>query len=298
MIKEYPLKTLALSRGETLTYREAGAGEKTLLLIHGNMSSSLHYDLLIEQLEQAYKLYAVDLRGFGSSTYNQPVDSLRDFACDVAEFVDSIGIDKFYVVGWSTGGGIALELAADLPDRVEGVILLESVGVTGYPMFKKDASGQPMLDKRLCTREEISVDPVQVLPALHAYATGNKETVRAIWNAVIYTKTQPEAERYERYLDVILQQRNLVDVDYALVTFNMTDEHNGVVPGSKRLDLVKGPVLIIHGDQDMVVPLAFGQQTVQKLGERAKLAVIPGAGHSPLTDSLPELVRLITEFIP
>ncbi len=297
MIRDYPLKTIALPGGETLAYREAGAGEKTLLLIHGNMSSSLHYDLLIEQLERQYKLYAVDLRGFGSSTYNQGVESLRDFARDVAEFVQAKGIGKFYVAGWSTGGGVALELAADLPDQVEGVILIESVGVMGYPMFKKDAAGQLILDQRLRTREEIAADPVQVLPILRAYATGNREMLRAIWNAAIYTQKQPEAERYERYLDVIMQQRNLVDVDYALVTFNMTDEHNGVVSGSQRLDLVKGPVLVIHGDKDMVVPLAFSQQTAQKLGDRATLAIIPGVGHSPLTDNLPELVRLITEFI-
>lgn len=297
MIKEYPLQTVELPNGETIAYRQAGSGEQTLLLIHGNMSSSLHWDLLFSELEDRYRLYALDLRGFGSSSYHHPIDSLRDFADDVVSFVDAIGIDRFAVAGWSTGGGVALELAAELPERVQRVILIESVGVKGYPMFQKDAQGQPLLDRPLRTREEVAADPVQVQPILQAYAAGNRELLQAIWNAAIYVNHQPSAERYQRYLDVMLEQRNLVDVDYALLTFNMTDEQSMVAHGSNRLQLVQAPVLVIHGDHDLVVPLAFAQETVAQLGGRAELAVLVGGGHSPLTDSLPELVRLIGEFL-
>ena len=119
MLKEYPVHLLELPNGETIAYREAGAGEKTLLLIHGNMSSSIHWDVLIEQLEEHFRIYAVDLRGFGDSTYHSPINSIKDFADDVKAFVAQKGIAEFAVAGWSTGGGVALELAADLPEQVD-----------------------------------------------------------------------------------------------------------------------------------------------------------------------------------
>lgn len=57
----------------------------------------------------------------------------------------------------------------------------------------------------------------------------NKLYYRTVWNLLIYTHNQPEPDRYEKYLDDMLTQRNFVDVNYALITFNISDEHNGVV---------------------------------------------------------------------
>lgn len=297
MIKEYPVNLIQLPNTETLAYREVGSGERTLLLIHGNMSSSIHWDLLMEQLEGSFKIFAVDLRGFGDSSYTQPINSLKDFADDIKSFISLMGIKEFAVAGWSTGGGVALELAADLPNQVTHVILLESVGVKGYPMFKKDAALQPIPGELIKTREEIAQDAVQVLPVLHAYAAKNKDVMRAIWNAVIYNRVQPDAARYERYLEEMLKQRNLVDVDYALITFNMTDENNGVVDGSNRLSLVKAPVLVIQGELDNVVPANFGHDTAARLGAVASLVLLPNCGHSPLTDDLPGLLPVIIDFL-
>ena len=45
-------------------------GEKIVILVHGNMTSSKHWDVLIESLDPKYKVYALDLRGFGESSYH------------------------------------------------------------------------------------------------------------------------------------------------------------------------------------------------------------------------------------
>ncbi len=68
------LQKILLSNGETLAYREEGVGEKILLLIHGNMSSSKHWDILVKKLCDKYRIIAVDMRGFGGSTYNNPIN--------------------------------------------------------------------------------------------------------------------------------------------------------------------------------------------------------------------------------
>ncbi len=296
-MKNYPVKSVLLPNGETIAYREAGEGEKALVLLHGNMSSSLFFDTLMETMEADYRLIAFDMRGFGDSSYNKPIDALLCFADDTAQAAEALGLRRFSVLGWSTGGGVALELAASRPDLVEKVVLVNSVSLAGYPMFKKDASGQPMLTERITTREEVAEDPVQVLPILHAYATGNRELLRSVWNALIYHDAQPRPERYERYLEDMLKQRNLVDVDYALIIFNMTSTHNGVAEGTGRQKLVQAPVLVVQGANDRVVPPTWAKETAAALGSKATLIMMQNAGHSPFTDSLKELAGLLADYL-
>lgn len=286
-MKQYEVNTISIG-DETLAYRACGAGE-TVVLIHGNMSSSVHWQTTMERLEAKYRVFAPDLRGFGDSTYHHRFDSLRELAMDIERFLDEAGIDTCSLVGWSTGGGVVMEMAADLPERVKKVILVEGVPPTGYPMFKKDAAGQPILSELLKTKEEIAADPVQVAPVLDAYATGNRELMRAIWNAVIYNRVQPPAEDYERYLDAMMKQRNLVDIDYSLLTLNMTDKQTGSAAGSGRLKSIRCPVTMIHGMLDLVVPYAWAVEA-QKVIPGAVLVSFDSTGHSPITDD-PELFQ-------
>jgi len=281
-MKQYEVKTVTIPGGETIAYREAGSGD-TVVLIHGNMSSSVHWQTTMEHLESRCHVVAPDLRGFGESTYHARFDSLGVLARDVEQFLDVIGVGEFSLAGWSTGGGIALEIAADWPERVKKAVLIESVPPTGYPMFRKDANGQPILEELIRTKEEIEADPVQVAPVLAAYAANNRELLRAIWNAAIYDRVQPSPEDYEAYLTAIMQQRNLVDVDYSLLTFNMTDAPTGSAPGSGRLGRIQCPVVIIHGKRDLVVPYAWAEAARDAI-PGSTLVTLENTGHSPLTD--------------
>jgi pimeloyl-ACP methyl ester carboxylesterase len=282
------MKEVNLSNGETIAYREQGKGAIPFVMLHGNMTSSRHMDILFERMPKDLRVIAPDMRGFGQSTYIQPINSLEDFADDMIEFVDRLGFDHFYLGGWSTGGGVAMVMAAKQPERVLGLVLVESVGIAGYPMFRKDQAGQPIAGDLLNTKEEIAADLVQVIPVLDAYATHNKDVMRAIWNAVIYTNKQPDPDRYETYLEDMMSQRNLVDVDYALVHFNISHENNGLEEGDGQVDLLHAPVLVFQGDRDLVVPPAMGQGIRDALGDKAEY-VTGDWGHSPFID-VPDLL--------
>lgn len=297
MLREIPVSYVSLSNGEKLAYRKVGQKGETLLLIHGNMSSSVFYDTVMESLEDEYIIYAVDLRGFGDSSYHKSIESLADFAYDIKLFIEELALNDFIVAGWSTGGGVALELAADIPERIKKVILIESVGIKGYPIFRKDAQGKPIMTELLSSYEDIGNDPIQVKPAVTALATKNKEFFRNIYNFLIYNKRQPEPIRYERYLEAIVKQRNLVDVDYALVHFNLTNEHNGVCEGNNRKTLINAPILIIQGEDDLVIPVAFSEETKKQLGSNAEMILLKDSGHSPLTDQFEKFIEVIRNFI-
>ena len=96
------LKSVKLSNGETIGYREREGGTDTLILVHGNMISSNIGALVIDNIDSEFKVYAVDLRGFGISSYNESINSLGDFSDDLKLFVDQLGLKKFSLVGWST----------------------------------------------------------------------------------------------------------------------------------------------------------------------------------------------------
>lgn len=290
------LRSVELPNGETIGYREREGGEIPLLLLHGNQTSSKHWDVLLEAMDPAYKLYAMDLRGFGISTYETSIDSIADFATDVELFVAELGLESFHLMGWSTGGGVAMQFAVGNPDHVRKLILMAPVSTRGYPIYRKDADGDPT-DELLTTREEIAADPVQVAPIAEAQKTKDAAMMRAVWEQLIYTHNQPDPERYEAYVEDMFTQRNLTDVDYALARFNISPDHNGVTKGTGKAVEIDVPTLVLRGERDLVITEAMVEETVGDIGSNAELVVLHNCGHSPLIDDLDRLFEEVTAFV-
>jgi pimeloyl-ACP methyl ester carboxylesterase len=96
---------------------DAGSDAPAVVFIHGNVSSSLFWQPLMLALPTTVRAYAIDLRGFGD-TETKPVDAtrgLRDFSDDVFEMVTALGLGAVHLVGWSMGGGVAMQYAIDHP---------------------------------------------------------------------------------------------------------------------------------------------------------------------------------------
>ncbi|WP_260412499.1 alpha/beta fold hydrolase [Alkalihalobacillus sp. TS-13] len=140
-----------LDNGETLSYKIRPGGACNLVLLHGNMASSDQWDLLMEDLDPRYTVYAVDLRGYGKSTYHTSIQSISDFSKDLKLFTDELGLKSFHLMGWSNGGGVAMQFAADYPEIVEKLILLASMSTRGYPLYDPDG-------ERVQTKEQIVLD--------------------------------------------------------------------------------------------------------------------------------------------
>lgn len=291
----YTVKKIDITDGETLAYRETESFKDVFLLLHGNMSSSVHFEELMDGLSDDFTVISLDLPGFGDSSYIKDRRRLKSYAEAVEQFLTAKKISYLTVLGWSTGGGVALELARLIPESIKQVYLLDSVGVKGFEMYKKDGNHQPIISERLSTRDEIAHDPVQVLPIITAYQNQDREFLKFVWNATIYNKKQPSDKQYDKYLDGMLKQRNLIDVDLSLVYFNITDDFNGVVQGDGGYKEIVCPITIIHGSEDLVVPLAESQRTNELFGEQSELIVFENCGHSILTDDLDNLLETIKE---
>lgn len=290
------LKSVELPNGETLGYRERDGGDEVVVLIHGNMNSSCHWDVVLEQMDARYKLYAVDLRGFGVSTYHTPIESLSDFTADVKKWVDLLGLTRFTLIGWSTGGGVAMEYTAAYPDEVTRLVLLASVSTRGYPFYEDGSNGLPDVMRRITTIEGIrSLTRNTLIES--ANIRRDRRFMKQLYEAVIYDRNQPEEARYETYIDDILTQRNLMDVYHALNTFNVSVFDHEASAGSGAVKRIKAPVLVLRGMHDSVITEAMTRETLADLGDIAEFVPLAGCGHSPLVDDLPQLLRAIESFL-
>lgn len=278
---------------EELAYLDEGAGE-VVLMVHGNMSSSVHYEPLISRIKDRYRCVAVDLRGFGDSSYNNRFDTLEELADDVNLFTEKLGIDSYYLVGWSNGGGVSLKLCAKYPDKVKKFFDIEGAGLKGYPVYKKEnykSTGKPY-----ATKEEMAQDPMQVAPVLNIFEKGDASMMTSIWDATIYTVNKPTKEQNDLWMAETLKQRNLVDLDWALATLNMSDEYTPYGKGDGTIKNIKCPVALTMADKDVVVPDYMVLDNYNALGELATLLPYESCGHSPMVDCPDRLANDVVAF--
>ena len=279
---------------ETLAYLDEGQGE-VVLMIHGNMSSSVHFEPLISRLSGQYRCVAVDLRGFGDSTYNDRFDTLEELADDVALFMDALQLGAVNLVGWSNGGGVGLKLCAKYPQKVKKFFDIEGAGLKGYPLYQKTAdfksTTQPYANK-----EAMAADPIQVAPMIPVFEKKDAAVMTAVWDATIYTVNKPTREQNELWMAETLKQRNLVDLDWALATLNMSDEYTPYGPGDGSIHNVACPVALTMGEKDIVVPSYMVMDNVNALGELATLLPYENCGHSPMVDCPDRLAEDVRAF--
>lgn len=288
---------LILENDEKIYYLDEGNKDKeVLVLIHGNQSSGIHHMPLIQRLQKDFHLIVPDLRGFGDSSYNVPINSIDDFSKDLILLLDDLDIHEYSVLGWSTGGGVALKMAALRPDEVKNVILVESCSYRGYPIFKKDENGAPLMGQYYMSKEELALDPVQVAPLKLFFDTQNKVVLQSIWDQAIYTVNKPSPEDDDLYMDETMKQRNIIDVLWSLTTFNMSQLTNGVTLGDGSIQNVKAPVLSIWGKNDIIVLEYMIDETCEAL-ENCKKVVFENSGHSPYIDQPDQLEKEIREFL-
>lgn len=193
-----------------IAYSDRGEGSAVVLL-HGSPGGRHDFDRLGTVLATEHRVIAPDLPGFGESTRDIPDYSIRAHARYVLELLDGLGIERAHVLGFSMGGGVALEMADLAPERVLSISMISSIGVQELELL-----GDYHLNH-----------------GLHGFQLG------ALW-------LLREAVPHFGWLD-----ESVLDVAYARNFFD-TDQRplRGLLRGWN------GPMLIVHGRRDVLVPVA------------------------------------------
>src|SRR5215216_5690294 len=114
--------------GHRVIYRIAGDGPP-VVLVHGMVNSSRHWENVALRLADRYTVVAPDLLGHGESAAVRGDYSLGAHACSIRDLITTIGIDRATIVGHSLGGGIAMQFFYQFPQRVDRLALISTGGL-------------------------------------------------------------------------------------------------------------------------------------------------------------------------
>ena len=152
--------------GVELEYEVQGQGEPVLLISTGPIADSFVPFLSEAALAGRYRLITYHQRGQAGSTHYPPPVTFAEHAADAAALLGHLGVRRAHVAGHSTGGAIALQLAADRPELVHTLALLEPLGVQ---------MGAPSVGAFL----------EKAGPALAAYGAGDRDGAMAGFLSVV-----------------------------------------------------------------------------------------------------------------
>jgi pimeloyl-ACP methyl ester carboxylesterase len=111
--------------GIRLWYVDAGSGPP-LVLVHGLGGSSADWESQVAEFARDHRVIAPDLRGYGMSERRGPF-AVKQFAADVGALLDELGIGRCILVGHSMGGAVAMQLALDDPQRIDKLVLTNTL---------------------------------------------------------------------------------------------------------------------------------------------------------------------------
>jgi len=113
--------------GVSIAYSVSGRGPVTLVFVHGWSCDRGYWREQIEAFRGDYRVVALDLAGHGQSGSGRSDWSIANFAADVTAVIRAVGARDVIVIGHSMGGPVAIETATRLPDRVRGVIGVDTM---------------------------------------------------------------------------------------------------------------------------------------------------------------------------
>ena len=223
--------------------------------------------------QKRIRLIGIDRPGIGASTPYQ-YDTVFAFADDLRAIADTLGIDKFEVIGLSGGGPYTLACAAAMPDRVVAAGVLGGIA----PSRGADAIGGGVMafGSKVAPVLEVAGYPIR-LAAVSLVRLARPVASPAL---DLYGRLSPEADRHmlarpefkAMFLDDLLNgSRKQLAAPFADVVVFARD-------WGFRLDEVKVPVRWWHGDRDHIVPFEHGQHVVSRLPD-AQLYHLPGESH-------------------
>lgn len=261
----------------------ATPAERTVVLVHGNVSSALFWQEIMQDLPSDLRVIAIDLRGFGG-TEHAPIDAtrgVRDFSDDIRGTLDALGIERAHLVGWSMGGGVVMQYALDHP--VLSLTLQAPVSPYGFGGTRRDGT-RLTDDDAGCGGGGANPDFVQRLTDRDATAdaqTSPRSVFRAGYVAAGYT-TESEDVWVESMLTTSTATGNypgdgVASPNWPGFAAGTTGVLNTMAPKyfdvSGIVELTeKPPILWIHGDADAIVSDA----SFYDLNFLGQLEIVPG----------------------
>ena len=249
-----------LDVGGNRVHAMVGGDGPPLVLIHGLASRGEDYALIMPALAKHHRLYVPDLLGFGRSARPDIDYSVASEVEMIRAYFDAKHIDRADVMAASMGGWIALQFAAEHPERVRRLVLVDSAGFP-FQTAMTPTTFTPRNREELLALLALQTDRIKWLPDFIA-----RDLLR---------QNHEHAWILQRSLASMLSGRDLMEGRTRRVTM---------------------PVLLAWGEKDRIVPLAVGRRMQRELRD-ARLVTYPECGHLAIVECRGKLLPEVERFL-
>jgi pimeloyl-ACP methyl ester carboxylesterase len=266
--------------GHRVIYRIAGSGPP-VVLVHGMVNSSRHWESVALRLADSYTVIAPDLIGHGDSATPRGDYSIGAHAAVVRDLLAAIGIDSATIVGHSLGGGVAMQFFWQFPQRTERLVLVSSGGLGREvsPLLRSVALPGASALLSLAANPRLVSRLSRAGDRLRALGSGKGVYLQAIARA-LRPLEQPGAR--EAFLQTL---RSVIDF------------RGQRVSARDRLYLLDGmPTLVVWGERDNTIPLSHGREANEAI-PGGRFETLPRAAHFPHLEDPEGLAAVLRDFL-
>ena len=279
-IYPFPVHDIQLYNGSRIAYMDEGAGEETILFIHGLANYAAGWTKNIQGLKERFRCIAIDLPGNGLSENIKGNYTISWFADCIIDFIGRMNLGKVFLAGHSMGGQIALNAVLRAPQCAEKLILCAPAGFETFTEMDKFLYQGSIQYMSWFSNDEYNLQET-LRNSFYHFPAGAEQMVKDL---VLLMKRQSNSE-YKRMIDQCVS--------------SMLNE-----PVFDRLGEIKQPTLICFGELDGLIPNRIlhpvSTRDIARKGARqmphATLKMIPQCGHFLQWEQAATLNQYIMEW--
>ena len=252
--------------GWRLAYEDRGEGP-AVLLVHGVLMDRTMFDPQVEALADRWRFVTPDLRGHGESEHRRAGYTQWDLMEDHVALLDHLGIDRAVWGGVSQGGFQSLRAALRHPDRVAGLVLIDSQA------GPEDPNRAPMYEASA---------------AVAAESGWNEDILGIAAQMIIGANAPDELKRHW------IERWSTQDTSDAVEVIEVVTRRDDV---TDRLDEIEAPAVVIHGEDDIAIEMDLARTLADGLPGLVELVTVPAAGHSSTVENPQPVTSAIERFL-
>lgn len=262
---------------DTELHYDVGGSGHPLTLIHGMLVDRRSWDEQFEAFARQYHVLRYDMRGWGASL-QEPAEPSFSPRQDLLNLLDSLHLQKTFLLGLSGGGGIALDFTLEHPQRVDALILVAS-GISGVAMPLTESVEAFVGQYYGALRQRDLASAVNA--TMRMWVDGPRRTPEQV-NARARSRIATMLTQHiQQHGDYLAHQQHMLALEPPAIT---------------RLAEVKVPTLIVVGNQDWPHVLEMADTLEREIAQAEKV-VLAGAAHHPNMETPEEFNRAVLEFL-